>query len=252
MRLVFLGCGTSTGVPMIGCKCNVCLSSAAKNIRTRSSLLIHYGSRNILIDTSIDFRMQALTHEIERIDSVLFTHAHSDHIYGIDDLRSFNKLQNSVIPCYGNKDTIKRIREVFCYIFDNNYCEGWRPQIETVVISNQFNLFGLDFQPVEVRHGRAHILGYRFNDAAYITDCSGISEESKEMLKDLKLLILGALAFNAHPKHFSLDQAIEIIQELKPEFSILTHLSHAFDYAETNKILQESIELAYDGMVVEI
>lgn len=252
MKITILGCGTSTGVPVIGCKCEICASKDIKNKRTRSSLLVTANNKNILIDTSTDLRHQALSHNIERVDAVLYTHPHADHIHGIDELRSFNMIQKGPIPCYGNEFTISRIREIFNYIFTKNESDSWKPELETFLISAPFDLFGFLIQPINVYHGRMRIFGFRINNFAYITDCSAIPDDSKKELLGLDLLILDALRHKPHPTHFSIQEAVRIGTELKSKRVILTHLSHNLNYSETNKTLPAGFELAYDGMEMEI
>jgi len=250
MKITILGCGTSTGVPVIGCKCGICASRNSKNKRTPSSIFITASSKNILIDTSTDLRYQALTHNIERIDAVLYTHPHADHIHGIDELRSFNMIQKKAIPCYGSEFTINRIRKMFDYIFTNDANSSWKPELETFLVSAPFELFGLLIQPINIYHGKMQILGFRIGKFAYITDCSQIPDDSKEMLDNLDVLILGALRHKPHPTHFSIEEAVQAGAELKSKRVILTHLSHNLDYIETNKSLPKGFELAYDGMEI--
>jgi len=252
MTLIILGCGTSTGVPVIGCHCGVCASADQKNRRTRSSVLIQANGRNILIDTSTDLRAQSLANGIERIDGVLFTHPHADHIHGIDELRAFNHVQGGAIPCYGSDYTIKRIRVMFDYIFSDNAGDGWKPNLTTNVVDAPFGLFDVDIAPIEISHGSASIFGYRINDLAYITDCSSIPERSFDGLKGVKTLILGALRFKPHPTHFSVQQALDASARIAPERTILTHLSHSLDYTRDNPSLPTGIELAYDGMRIQV
>ncbi len=251
MRLIILGCGTSTGVPVIGCHCGVCASKDPRNKRTRSSLLLQTAGRNILIDTSTDLRTQSLANGIERVDGVLFTHPHADHIHGIDDLRAFNLAQGSSIPCFGSDYTIKRIRVMFDYIFQEDTNDGWKPNLTTTVIDEPFELFGVVITPIEISHGKASIFGYRIKDTAYITDCSSIPKKSFELLKGVKTLILGALRHKPHPTHFSVREALDASAAINPERTILTHLSHSLDYTRDNPTLPKGIELAYDGMTLE-
>ncbi len=252
MKITILGCGTSTGVPVIGCKCSICASIDVKNKRTRSSLLVSANNKNILIDTSTDLRHQALSHNIERIDAVLYTHPHADHIHGIDELRSFNMIQKKAIPCYGSEFTINRIRNMFDYIFTTDMNNGWKPELEPFLISAPFDLFGLLIQPINIYHGNMQILGFRIGGLAYITDCSRIPDASKKIVDNLDVLILGALRHKPHPTHFSIQEAVHVGVELKSKRVILTHLSHNLDYSETNKTLPAGFELAYDGMEIEI
>lgn len=252
MRILFLGSGTSTGVPVIGCKCNVCLSDDSRDKRTRASILITNDENNILIDTSTDLRFQVLTYDIEKIDVVLFTHTHADHIHGIDDLRSFNHKMGGPIPCYGNKETVEVIKRKFSYIFNGSSENSWIPNLSINIVKEPFHIYGLRIVPVKIFHGERTILGYRINNIAYITDCSGIPSSSMELLKDLSILILGAIRYKPHSKHYGLYQAIEVIENLKPERSILTHLSHSFEYRKVSRELPPGIELAYDGMEIEV
>ncbi len=252
MKIVILGCGTSTGVPVIGCKCGICLSSEAGNKRTRSSVFVHANDRNILIDTSTDLRQQALAHNINRVDAVLYTHPHADHIHGIDELRAFNMIQEGAIPCYGSKETIKRVKNMFDYIFSEDIYGGWKPNIEISEIKSPFKLFGIDVIPVDIRHGKSTIFGFRLNNFAYITDCSGIPEPSLEHLKGLDLLIIGALRHKPHPSHFTIKEAVDASKKINPKRTILTHLSHNVDYIKDSTGLPSGIELAYDGLEIQL
>lgn len=252
MKLTILGCGTSSGVPVIGCHCEVCASPAPRNKRTRSSLLVQASGKNIIIDTSTDLRAQCLAAGLERVDSVLFTHPHADHIHGIDDLRSFNILHREAIPCYGNAFTIERIRVMFDYIFRKDENDGWKPNLTTSVIDGPFSIADIEIIPVEVYHGSAIIFGYRIGSFAYITDCSQIPSSSLKLIKGVEVLIIGALRFRPHPTHFTVEQAIEVSQMVKPRKTVLTHLSHSLDYMRDNQRLPEPVELAYDGMEIEM
>ncbi|MFQ5735511.1 MAG: GPMC system MBL fold metallohydrolase [Thermodesulfobacteriota bacterium] len=251
MKLTVLGSGTSTGVPVIGCHCAVCSSTERRNKRTRSSLLVQDRGRNILIDTSTDLRAQALANGLERIDAVLFTHHHADHIHGIDDLRAFNLAQGGAIPCYGSPDTIERIRVVFEYIFKDDANDGWKPDLTTTRVQGPFGAAGVEVTPVSIRHGAASILGYRMGAMAYLTDCSSIPDESMEIIHGVDVLILGALRHKPHPTHFTVEQAVEASRRAGAKRTVLTHLSHNLDYSKDNALLPDGVELAYDGMVLE-
>jgi len=250
MELTILGCGTSTGVPVIGCHCTVCSSTQSRNRRTRSSLLIRQQGSNILIDTSTDLRAQSLANGLERIDAVLFTHPHADHIHGIDDLRAFNLAQEGPIPCYGSAATIGRVRTVFDYIFTDNSNDGWKPNLTTHTVDGPFEAAGVEVAPVAIQHGAAEIFGYRVGPVAYLTDCSAIPKKSAPLIKGVDVLILGALRHKPHPTHFTIEQAIEASREIGAKRTILTHLSHNVDYDRENGELPEGVELAYDGMVM--
>ncbi|MGP0629274.1 MBL fold metallo-hydrolase [Nitrospina sp. 32_T5] len=253
MKLVFLGTGTSTGVPTICCPCDVCRSDDPRNKRLRASVMVQNNGFNLLIDTSTDLRQQCLNHDIDRIHAVLYTHHHADHVHGIDELRVFNFFHKTVIPCYGNAMTLEAIQRNFNYIFNGHKpMGGGIPQLDPIVIeSNPFELGGLNVLPVDITHGNMTILGYRINDVAYVTDCSGIPEESVEKLKGLDVLVLNALGFEPHPTHFCLDDALKAIDMLKPKRAILTHINHKFDHESVNKELPENVELAFDRMEVE-
>jgi len=251
MKIKILGCGTSTGVPVIGCHCSVCTSPDPKNRRTRTSALIQANGKNILIDTSTDLRTQALTNNIERIDAVLFTHPHADHVHGIDDLRVFNLIQKEAIPCFANENTVTRVRNLFEYIFTSSEYDGWKPKLKLSTVSSPFTLFGLDITPLDIFHGKGAILGYRINDSAYLTDCSGAPAATFRKLKDINVLIVGALRKRPHPSHFSVDQAIEFSKKVSAGSTILTHLSHNIDYVKDAGMLPEGVFFAYDGMEIE-
>ena len=256
MKITILGCGTSTGVPIIGCGCATCLSADKKNYRTRSSLLIKtYGNQeeqNLLIDTSTDLRTQALRESLNRVDAVLFTHPHADHIHGIDDLRAFNMHQDGAIPCFGSTRTIEQIERSFDYIFDKGDNQSWTPNLSATVVDGPFVAAGVEVTPIEILHGKSTIYGYRIGDAAYLTDCSALPEESIEKLQGLRLLILGALRHKPHPTHMTVDEAVEASRLLKPERTVLTHLGHNLEYVMENRCLPDTVELAYDGMTIEL
>ncbi|MBE9531436.1 MAG: MBL fold metallo-hydrolase [Proteobacteria bacterium] len=256
MKVRILGCGTSTGVPVIGCTCSTCLSTHPGNKRTRSSIALELSEKTILIDTSTDLRAQALKSKLTQVNAVLYTHYHADHLHGIDDLRSYNRIQDEeTIPCYGDKSTIDRIRHSFEYIFATSGSKnkgGWKPNLSTSVIDGPFTLFNKEIIPIKIEHGPGTILGYRVDDFAYLTDCSGIPQESLELLKGTKVVIIGALRQRPHPSHFSIDQAIEASKKIGAERTILTHLGHAVDYEKVSPTLPAGVELAMDSMLVEL
>lgn len=247
MKVTILGCSTSTGVPIAGCKCNVCTSDNPRNRRTRSSILINKEGLNILIDSSTDLHSQALANNISRIDAVLYTHSHADHTHGIDDLRTFNFINGIEINCYGNAFTVNNIRSNFKYIFDDFPAAGGKPRLNFNIIDKDFHFKGVDIRPVEINHANWVIFGYRIGDMAYLTDCSGIPNKSLSKLTNLDLLIIGALRYKEHVAHFNVDQAVNITKKIKPKRAILTHMGHELDYELLNSQLPENISPAYDG-----
>lgn len=252
MKVTILGCATSTGVPIVGCSCPVCTSDNPRNKRTRSSALVQTNGKNILIDTSTDLRSQALRHGITRLDAVLYTHSHADHTHGIDELRIYNFVNKSVIPCYGNAQTISNIENSFRYIFDGTKSAGGKPKLELNVIDAPFEVHGIEIIPVDVYHADWTILGYRIGNMAYLTDCSGIPEESREKLNDLDLLVLSALRYRPHKAHFSVEQAVEIAEKINPKMTVFTHMGHELDYDKLSAELPPSVFPGYDGMEIEL
>ena len=255
-KLTILGCGTSTGVPVPGCSCPVCLSDEPKNKRDRTSALISYPSgKNVLIDASPDLRQQAIRFRIPTVDAVLFTHSHADHILGIEDLRGFNFVQQKPIPCYATSVTIKEIAQVFHYIFnpDPNYQGGLVANLEFnhFKVGTTIDLFGLEIETFELMHGNKQVVGFKLGNVAYATDCNLIPADSAKLLKGIDCLVLDALRFDDHSTHFTIPQAVQISQELGVRRTILTHTTHSIDYHEVSEKLPEGIELAYDGLVIE-
>lgn len=252
IKATVLGCATSTGVPVVGCDCAVCGGGAPENNRTRSSILVETGGLNILIDTSTDLRAQALRCGLSRISAVLFTHSHADHTNGIDDLKPFTRFGKDAIDCYANPDTAARLRNNFNYIFGDAKAADVRPNLRLNEITGDFSLGGVRVVPLDIRHGRWNILGYRIGGLAYITDCNGIPPESMEKLKGLDLLIISALRYRPHPSHFNIEETLNRIESLSPRRAALTHMSCDLDYFELKKTLPENVEPARDGAVFEI
>jgi len=253
MRVLILGTGTSTGVPAIGCKCPVCTSNNPKNKRLRPSVLVETKGASILIDTSPDLRQQALAYGITRIDAVLYTHAHADHVHGIDELRSFNFIQGAPIPVYGNRETMERVRLLFDYIFQGGPGEGGgKPMIDINVIDGPFEVAGAHVEPLEVFHGTMQILAYRIGNFAYLTDVSHIPEKAMERIKGLEVVVLDALRYKPHPTHMNIEQAIEAAREIGAGRTLFTHFSHAVDYGEAQKMLPPGMEPAYDGLEIQL
>lgn len=248
MKIKILGCATSTGVPIVGCNCYVCTSKDPKNKRTRSSAYIEVDDTNILIDSSTDLRMQALANGVTRINAVLYTHSHADHTHGIDDLRTFNFINNMSISCFANSMTADNIRSNFKYIFKNLPVFGGKPRLELNVVENRFEFNGVEIEPIEIEHATWNILGYRIGNFAYLTDCSRVPEHSIEKLRGLDLLVLSALRYRPHRAHFTVDQAVEQIEAISPRHAVLTHMGHELEYNELKMYLPDHIEPCYDGM----
>jgi phosphoribosyl 1,2-cyclic phosphate phosphodiesterase len=253
--LTVLGSGTSMGVPTIGCDCAVCHSANPHDRRLRPSIMLQYNGKLVLIDTTPDFREQALREGIKKIDAVLYTHGHADHILGLDDVRplSFPRVTGGPkIPLYANESTARVLKHVFKYIFDDDYKFGTIAQVELHRLKpDPLNLFDATFLPVPIIHGEAEIYGYRFGSAAYLTDFSTIPENSMEMLQGLDILFLDALRHKPHPTHSTVEHSLSIVQKLNPTRTFFTHISHDLPHAETNRQLPAGVQLAHDGLKLE-
>lgn len=252
MKITLLGTGTSQGIPVIGCSCRVCTSDDPRDVRRRASIAIESHGSTVIVDTSPDFRMQVIDAGINRLDAAVFTHPHADHLHGLDDIRGFNHVQRAPIPVYGDSRTLKVIRESFRYIFEGTNHGGGLPEITTNEITGPFEAGGISFEPLEVLHGPVPILGFRFGRAAYVTDASFIPDETLKKLGGLDLLILNALRWQPHSTHFSIQESVEIAQQLAAKRTLLTHVCHQVMHAEGNQALPETVSFAYDGLVVEL
>ncbi len=252
-NLIFLGTGTSQGVPVIGCNCIVCKSKNQKDKRLRSSVLIQLGKKNILIDSGPDLRTQILRENIKNIDAIFFTHEHRDHVAGIDDLRSFYFLKKQPIIMYMSKRVEKAIKKSYDYLFASQSYFG-KPKFKIISInkSNVFSIFQYKIIPIEAMHYKLPVLGFRILNIAYLTDVNYIHKEELEKLKGLKILIINCLQIEPHISHFNLNQVLELINVLKPEISYLTHISHNLGlYDEVQKELPKNVFLAFDQFKIQ-
>ena len=252
-KITVLGSGTSVGVPTVGCHCDVCTSKDPRDKRLRPSILVSYHEHNVLIDTTPDFRTQALRAKIDHLDAVLFTHSHADHVMGLDDLRPFNFRQKAQIPIFAAPEALTAIRRCFQYIFDGVKKESNIPQLDPRLIDGApFDLFGLEFLPVPIMHGRQMIHGYRFGNAAYLTDHSEIPESSMELLQDLDVLFLDALRYKPHPTHSTVDRSVRTVEQLSPRRAFFTHICHDLSHERAESMLPSHIRLAYDGLEIQV
>jgi phosphoribosyl 1,2-cyclic phosphate phosphodiesterase len=253
-RVTFLGTGTSHGVPMVGCDCATCRSTDSRDKRLRPSIYLEVaGGPAVLVDTGTDLRQQALTCGISRVDAILFTHSHADHIMGLDEVRRFNAIQRAAIPAYADAHTAADIRRTFHYIFNPPEQKGGGvPQIDLHTIEGPFDFRGLSIVPVTVFHGSRPILGFRFGTFAYLTDCNRIPDQSWPLLQGVDVLVLDALRHRAHPTHFTVAEALEVVARLGPQQTYLTHICHDLPHAATNASLPAGVALAYDGLRLDI
>ncbi len=254
LKIRVLGSGTSMGVPVVGCRCAVCTSSDPRNKRMRSSISVQAGDTWILIDCSIDFRMQLLTWPMPRIDALLVTHTHSDHINGIDDLRCYNYLQRGPIPLYSTEYFLNDLRVRFPYCFHPLQRGGGVPEVDLIGVEpgRPFDCGGVRILPLAIMHGRLSILGFRFGPFAYMTDCSAIPEETLAKLAGVRVVILSALRHTPHPTHFTVEQAVEAARLIGVEQAYFTHIADELDHEATNRKLPPWARLAYDGQLIEL
>jgi phosphoribosyl 1,2-cyclic phosphate phosphodiesterase len=267
LKVTVLGSGTSHGVPSIGCDCAVCRSTDPRDRRTRPSILIELGDggaaapvaravRSILVDTSTDLRAQALANNVRRVDAVLFTHSHADHVMGIDEMRRYNAMQQTPIGCYASASTIADLRRMFSYIFTPAPQHGGGiPQLRLFPLAGAFTMGGVEITPVPLFHGQLPVLGFRVGAFAYLTDCNRIPDESWPLLLDaggVRCVVLDALRERPHPTHFSVSEALDVVRRLGAERAYFTHICHDLPHAATCARLPDGVELAYDGLVLEL
>lgn len=253
MKVTFLGTGTSHGVPVICCPCPVCISDDTKDQRLRTSVHLEINGKSIIIDTGPDFRQQVLTNSITQLDTVIFTHEHKDHTGGLDDIRGFNLFKSTPIPIYATEVVLERLRREFAYIFAEDDYPG-TPQISVHAIDNQpFNVLGTTFIPIEVQHYTSTVFGFRIENFTYITDAKKITELEKKKIKGTEVLVVNALNHTLNVAHFTLQEALSLVAEIKPRQAYFTHISHELGlHQEISRQLPKRVSLAYDGLVIHV
>jgi len=253
LKITFLGTGTSNGVPVIGCTCEVCLSVDFRDKRLRTSILIEHDDTTVVVDTGPDFRQQMLTNKVNHLDAVLFTHEHKDHIAGLDDTRVYNYIQKKDMPVYAERRVIDHLKKEFAYIFEDSKYPGV-PHVEIHEIDETpFNIGKIDFVPIRVQHYKLPILGFRIGNFAYVTDAKLIEDSEMNKLKNLDVLVLNALQHLPHISHYTLEEALAVIHELQPKKVYLTHISHYLGlHKEVDASLSDQVSLAYDGLKITV
>jgi phosphoribosyl 1,2-cyclic phosphate phosphodiesterase len=253
MKVTFLGTGTSQGVPVIACDCEVCTSLDFRDKRLRVSVHLEVVGKSFIIDSGPDFRQQVLRERIKTLDALLFTHEHKDHTAGMDDLRSYNFKQNRDMPIYARRQVIEQLKREFAYVFSEVKYPGV-PQVQMNEIRNQpFHIAGIEIIPIEVMHYQLPVFGFRVGDFSYITDANAIEEQEMRKLEGSRVIVLNALQTEPHISHFTLAEALEILERLRPEKAYLTHMSHKMGlHTEVEKKLPEFVKLAYDGLRITL
>ncbi len=253
MKITFLGTGTSQGIPVLTCQCHVCTSQDVRDRRYRTSAMLSTEATNVVIDAGPDFRSQILKTNLRRLDAVFLTHAHHDHVSGMDDVRAFNYSQKMAIPVFGNRECLRHVSRYYDYAFEDDKYPGV-PEFDMKELGNESVMIGdMEILPIPVMHGKLPILGYRSGNVAYITDASLIPESSLQLLSGIQVLVVNALRHRQHHSHFNIQQALEVIQQIQPRRAFLTHISHvAGAHAEITAELPENVEPAYDGLSIEI
>ena len=250
VELLFLGSGTSAGIPMIGCRCPVCTSTDPHDRRSRPSVLISSGETCVLVDAAPELRLQCLANGVDRINAVVFTHAHADHIMGLDDVRRFNTINHSAMDVWADRETFEVLQRAFEYAFraPDPSEQVYRPHLVHRLIDGEFQIGPMCWQPIPLMHGRMNVLGFRVGPLAYCTDVSAIPDQSMPLLEALDILVLDGLQFTPHPTHLSIDQAVDVARRLGAKRTFLTHIAHQVCHQEASRRLPDGIGLAYDGL----
>jgi phosphoribosyl 1,2-cyclic phosphate phosphodiesterase len=257
MKVTFLGTGTSVGIPVIGCECRVCTSADPRNRRLRTSLYVEAAGVHVVVDTSLDFREQALAYRIPRVDAIFITHSHADHIFGLDDVRRYNTIQGGGVPVFGSPATIGDLRRIFAYVSATPTPKGvFRPRLDFRSLESAVEIGGVRVEPLRVLHGESETYGYRLNaegrSLGYVPDCHEMPEESLERLRGVNVMVLDALRHRPHPTHLTVADSAALLRRIAAGRSLMTHLCHDIEHAETQAGLPQGIELAYDGLSLTV
>ncbi len=253
MRLTFLGTGTSNGVPVIGCDCPVCRSDDPRDWRTRTSAIVEEAGKTLLIDTSPELRLQSIAVGLKRVDAVLYTHAHADHVDGFDDLRRFNQINQARLDVFCDAETAEMLQTRYSYAFEHPFpFYGGKPDLNLHVFDGCFEAAGIRVQPFQVTHGRWTVNGFRIGGLVYLTDAKEVPRAALDVMRGAEVVVINALRDEPHPVHLSLGQALDVIAEVNPERAYLVHVSHELPYAATSRRLPDNVVMAYDGLVVEV
>ncbi len=253
MRVTVLGSGTSHGIPAIGCGCEVCSSPDPRDRRTRVSVAVEWRGRTFLVDTAPELRQQAVRSHLRRVDAILYTHSHADHIFGLDDVRRYNEMQGGEMPIFAREDVLRDIERVFRYVFVSTQLGGGKPRLALSPLEgDRLEWEGLAVEVIPIFHGELPIVGYRFGPFAYVTDASRIPPESRDRLRGLDTLVLGALRWEPHPTHMNIEEALAVVADLRPRRTFFTHMAHTVRHAATDRGLPEGVRLAYDGLVLTV
>jgi phosphoribosyl 1,2-cyclic phosphate phosphodiesterase len=253
VRVTVLGSGTSHGIPSVGCRCAVCASPDPRDHRTRVSVAVQWNDRTIIVDTPPELRQQVIRSQVRRVDALLFTHSHADHIFGLDDVRRFNEIQGGELPVFAREETLDDLRRAFRYVFVPTQEGGGKPRLAlTPLAGSRLEWQGPAIEVIPVFHGTLEICAFRFGEFAYVTDASRVPAEAMQRLLGLDTLILGALRHEPHPTHFTVAEAVEVAAVLQPRRTFFTHVSHGLRHADTERDLPAGVRLAYDGLVLDV